>query len=118
MDPKVSDRLAGAHPQMLRVGLRSEAKADRKPLADLRPAIGRLVNRALQLMNLTKQEAAYEMDYADAGTISRWCAGTERPAFDKLFTLDGFARAYVLAIAEQDPHLEAYTTIRMVRSAR
>jgi hypothetical protein len=117
MDPKRTASLDGLHPQMLRAGLRSSAKADRKPLADLRPVVGQLVERALVLAGISKQVAAYEMHYADQGTVSRWCSGLERPAFDKLFALDGFRAAYVLAIAEADEQMDATTVITIRRSA-
>lgn len=103
MDSKLSDRLGDVHPQMLRAELRSKAKADCKKLADLRPLVGLLVARAFQLMGITKQDAAFRMLYDDPGTVSRWCSGTERPLFDKLFTIDGFKAAYIQAIAEGEP---------------
>ena len=52
-----------------------------------REEIGRDVERTFGVIGMTKQEAAYAMGYSDAGTVSRWCAGTERPQFDKLFAL-------------------------------
>jgi len=103
----VADPVARVQPQLLRV----EAKADRQDLADLRPVIGRLVERAFALMGITKQAAAYAMHYADAGAVSRWCTGTERPLFDKLFALDGFRIAFITAIAEGDPAIACTTTI-------
>ena len=113
----IPDRLAGLQPQMVRAQVRSEAKPDRKKLADLRPVIGKLVERALELMGLSKQEAAYRLQYSDAGTISRWCSATERPLFDKLFTMDGFDIAYVLAIAERNQQIEVTTAITIRRIA-
>ncbi len=110
-DQKPSERLAGVHPQMIAASLRP----DRKILADLRPVIGQLVDRALALAGISKQEAAYAMDYRDAGTISRWCSGSERPCFDKLFSLDGFEAAYILAMAERNPNIEATTVITIRR---
>jgi hypothetical protein len=115
--PTMPDRLADVQPQMVRAGLRAQAKADRKKLADLRPVIGRLVERALELMGLSKQEAAYRLQYADAGTISRWCSATERPLFDKLFSLEGFEVAYVQAIAERNPAIAVDTVITIRRTA-
>ena len=119
MTSTIPDRLAGVHPPMLRAELRPEAKADRKDLADLRPVIGRLVERAFELMSprLTKQDAAFRLHYDDQGTISRWCSGKERPLFDKLFTIEGFKIAYVLALAEQDPAIDVTTTITLRRVA-
>jgi hypothetical protein len=117
MDRTVADRLAGVHPQMIAARLRPEAKADRQKLADLRPVIGRLVARALELMGLTQQAAAFTLGYRDQGPVSRWCRGVERPQFDKLFTLDGFRIAYVRAIAEEDPAIDVTTTITIRRIA-
>jgi hypothetical protein len=119
MAPTIPDRLADVHPLMLRAELRTEAKAERKELADLRPAIGQLVERAFELMSprLTKQDAAYRMRYDDPGTVSRWCAGKERPCFDKLFAIPGFKVAYVLAMAEQDPAIDVTTTITIRKVA-
>lgn len=113
MNRIVTEKLNGMQPQMLR----AEHEGDRKKLADLRPAIGRLVERAFQLMGITKQEAAFRLLYDDQGTISRWCSGRERPLFDKLFTIDGFEAAYVQAIAERNPHIDVTTAITIRRIA-
>lgn len=113
MDSIVNDRLADLHPQMLR----ARGEADRKKLADLRPVVGRLVERALELAGLSKQETAFAMGYSDAGTISRWCSGVERPLFDKLFTVPGFQDAYVLALAEGNPRMEVETIVKIRRVA-
>jgi hypothetical protein len=110
----IADRLAGLHPQMLR----AESEGDRKKLADLRPVIGRLVERAIELLGITKQEAAFRMGYRDQGPVSRWCAATERPLFDKLFVLDGFEVAWVIAIAERNQEqIEVATIVTIRRSA-
>lgn len=109
----VADRVADVHPQMLR----GDSEGERKKLADLRPTIGQLVARAFQLMGVSKQDAAWRMHYDDPGTVSRWCSGTERPAFDKLFTIAGFRAAYILAMAEDDPQIDATTVITIRRVA-
>lgn len=101
------------HPQMLRV----DSEGDRKQLADLRQFVGRIVERALALMGVSKQDASYQMHYADQGTLSRWCSGLERPALDKLLTIDGFKVAYVQALAEHDAAFDVVTTIS-IRSRR
>jgi len=106
----MTDRCVDAHPQILR----SVRVDDRKKLADLRPVIGRRVERALALCGVTKQEAAFAMGYTDAGTVSRWCSGTERPHLDKLeAAIAGFEAAWVRAIAEGHPRMEAVTQIVM-----
>lgn len=113
MGDRISDRLADVQPQMLR----ADAETSRKKLADLRPVVGQLVARAFELMGLSKQEIAYRLQYQDQGTISRWCSGTERPLFDKLFSLDGFDVAYVLAIAERNSRIAVETIVTIRRSA-
>jgi transcriptional regulator with XRE-family HTH domain len=103
----LADRLNAVHPKMLR----ADGESDRKKL------VGRRVERALSLARLTQQEAAYAMGYADQGVVSRWCSGLERPHFDKLYALDGFTIAWVLALAEGTPEIDVETTIRIRRVA-
>lgn len=118
MDGSVAEKLSGVHPKMLRVGTGSVAKPDRKKLADLRPVVGRRVERTFELMGITKQDAAFRMGYSDAGTVSRWCSGTERPHLDKLFQLDGFEQAWLLASAEHNaPTMEVETIVKLRRPA-
>jgi hypothetical protein len=116
--PTVPDPSRGEQRKLLDEIRPRMAKADRKPLADLRPVIGRLVDRALVLADISKQVASADMGYADQATVSRWCSGVERPAFDKLFTLPGFEVAWVLAIAERNKgQIEATTVITIRRIA-
>ena len=117
----MADRLAGVHPQMLRAPSEAErerSEADRKKLVDLRRVIGRLVERALELAGVSKQEAAHHMGYADQGVVSRWCSAVERPLFDKLFGIDGFELAWIVAMAERNPQMQVHTTVTIPRFAR
>lgn len=113
MTPMVPPASQIVHPKMLR----AESESGRKPLADLRPHVGRLVNRALELAGISKQDASFQMHYADQGSVSRWCSGLERPAFDKLFTIAGFKVAYVQALAEHDAQFDVTTVITIKRVA-
>jgi hypothetical protein len=106
MPTTVTDRLADVHPQMLRM----ESEGARKK-------IGLLVERAIELLHLTKQDVAFRLHYSDAGVISRWCTAVERPLFDKLWSLDGFDGALVLAIAEGNPRIEVSTIVTIRRTA-
>lgn len=119
VEPSVADRLRDVHPQSLRAtldGRDAEGEGLRKHFADdQRRAVGRDVERAIVLMGITKQEAAFRMRYDDSGVVSRWCSGRERPLFDKLYALKGFKAAWVIAIAEQTPELEAETFVRVRR---
>lgn len=114
MAPTIKAQLDNVHPQMLRVG----SESDRKQFADHRGVVGQLVETALDILGLTQQEAAYRMGYRDSGTVSRWCTGTERPQFDKLLLLDGFAEAWVIAIARHTKAgIDVHTVITVRRSA-
>ena len=115
MADTVDDRLAAVQRKMLAAALR----ADRKPLAEpveWRRQIGRLIDRALILARLTKQEMSHAMGYRDQSALSRWISGVERPLLDKLFAVDRFYDAWVIACAEGNPRIEVSTaiTIRMV----
>lgn len=114
MPTSITDRLANVHPKMLRV----DSESDRKKVAEqLRPVIGRLVERALDLASVTKQDAAFQMGYTDQGALSRWCSGVERPLFDKLFIVDGFEDAWLVALAERNPQMEVETVVKIRRRA-
>jgi len=119
MASTLRDRLDDLHPKMLAASLRDDTKADRKPLAERewRRQIGQTIERALALAELTKQEISHAMGYSDQSAISRWIAGTERPLLDKLFAVDRFYDAWVIACAEKNPRLEVITEIRVRRIA-
>lgn len=114
MTPTIPDRLAGVHPKMLAAAI----EPDRKPLAegDARRRIGHLIDRALILAQLTKQELSHAMGYRDQSALSRWISGVERPLLDKLLAVDRFYDGWVIACAEANPRIEVTTvvTIRKV----
>lgn len=110
----LKDRLDAVQPQMLR----AEHEGDCKKVADLRRVIGQLVERALELAGVRKQEAAFQMGYSDPGTVSRWCSGVERPLFDKLFVIDGFEGAWILALAERNSEMQVETIVKIRRMRR
>jgi len=103
MADSLPNRLDSVHPQMLRV----DGEPDRKKL------VGRDVERSFEILGISKQDAAYRMGYSDPGTMSRWCAGTERPHFDKLEQIDGFDEAYMKAKAERNPRVTMRTVIEI-----
>jgi hypothetical protein len=107
MPSTVADPRLELHPQMLR----AQSEGDRKKF------VGRLVERALELMSVTKQDAAFRMGYSDSGVISRWCAGSETPLFHKLVALDGFIEAWLVALAEKSTRAEVFTDVRIRRVA-
>lgn len=107
MATTLQKRLADVHPKMLRV----DGEGDRKKL------VGRDVERSLELIGISKQDAAWRMGYSDPGTVSRWCAGTERPHFDKLEQIDGFDEAWMKAKAERNARVTVRTVIEIQERA-
>lgn len=100
-------RLDDVHPKMLAVRA-TDGDSDRKRLAEQawRARIGRTIERAIVLATLTKQELSFEMGYPDQSAVSRWISGVERPQFDKLFAVDRFYDAWVVACAQENPRVE------------
>lgn len=89
---------------------------DRKPFAEYAPQLGRAIERALVLANLTKQDAAWRMGYQDASALSRWISGVETPQFARLFGLPELRSALVIALAELAEDVEVTTTIQIRRT--
>lgn len=98
--------------------LAMDGEALRKPLAEaeFKAVIGRAIERALHLSNLTKQEAAYGMGYGEnQAPVSRWISGTETPQFAKLWMLGRpFQIALVEALADESG---GFTIERVLRTA-
>ena len=108
MNPKITSALGDWHPKMLRV----EPSEECKKLAEaIREQIGRDVERCFAMLGLTKQDAAYRMGYSDPGVVSRWCSGTERPLFDKLFAIEDFEDAWILIRARRNPRVRVRTVM-------
>lgn len=109
MDPTLAKRLSDVHPKPVAAHIEGE----RKPLAacDWRRHIGQTIDRALTLANITKQEMSHAMGYQDQSALSRWISGVERPLLDKLFAIDKFYDAWVIACAEANPRVEVTTQI-------
>lgn len=104
MSNSLPDRLDGVHPQMLAM----DGESLRKKVA-----VGKSIERALAIAGLSQKDAAGQMGYSDQGTVSRWCAGVERPHFDKLFDLDGFEEAWMKARAECNARVTVRTVIEI-----
>lgn len=89
----------------------------RKPLAeDCRSLIGRVIERALSLAALTKQDVSHRMGYGtNQAPLSRWIAGAETPQFAKLFAVAELRVPLVIALAEIVEGVEVVTEIRVTR---
>ena len=93
-----------------------------KPLdGDWRRLVGRAIERALVLANLTKQEASHAMGYADQSKLSRWIAGddTAPPQFHKLLSIESLRPWIPVALAEvcASDECDVETTVRVWRRA-
>ena len=75
-------------PKTVAAGLRPihhvEAKPDPKPLGEPL-SLGRAIERALVLADISKKEISFRMGYTDQSSISKWIGDIEPPRFDKLW---------------------------------
>lgn len=72
------------------------ALTDRETPAQL---LGRAIQRALSLLGWTVDRCAIEC-HRDRAQVSRWIAGTERPQFDTLWTVEELRQPLVVALAQ------------------
>ena len=77
------------------------AKADIKEIEnrDFREEIGRAIERAVSLAGLSKKEVA-GMIQREPAQLARWIAGTERPQFDALFSVQQLRKPLCVALAQ------------------
>lgn len=62
--------------------------------------IGAVIERAIALSGMTKQQAAGEMGYADPSALSRWIAGTDDVQFERLWSVPSLRAGVIAALAE------------------
>lgn len=101
-------RLDGVRPVM--------AKVLKKIEHPWRERIGLSIVRAFELAGVSQKEAAALLD-RDPAQIARWCAGSERPAFDVIFSVPQLRSAFVISLAELSDEVEIATTITVRRVA-
>lgn len=94
------------------------AKADlNKVETDWKHRVGRAVERIFKLAGVSAKEAAAAMD-VDVAQVSRWCAGTERPQFDVMLSIDALRPWVVMALAEIGGEaVDVETIVRIRRTA-
>lgn len=82
-----------------------------------RQRVGEAIQRCFSLAGVTQKEAAALLDL-DPGQVGRWLAGTERPQFDRLFSVPRLQQPLVIAICELvGTAVELETVIRVRRTA-
>ena len=79
-----------------RCALRGEAPA--KFLGTAR--VKHIIERCFQLADMTKDQAARAMEYADATTVSKWLAGIESPSIVRIWAVPVLRVALLEALAE------------------
>lgn len=94
------------------VGLRGETA--RKVFSDA--YLGRVVERAIALAGLTKDQAGREMGYANASTISRWLSGEESVQLGRVWAVEALRMPLIQALAEAaESGVVVETTVRLRR---
>lgn len=108
--------LLGATPRKSSAVPSPAAEHERKALAE---RIGKAIERAILLSNLTKQGVAFDMGYPDASALSRWIAGTETAQFARLWMVASLRASLVVALAElaQPDGATVETTVTIRRTA-
>lgn len=82
----------------------------RKFLAEVH--LGHVVERAIHLAGLTKDQAARAMGYESASSISRWIANEEPVNFSRLWSADALRSGLIAALAEEaGDAVEVQTTV-------
>lgn len=116
MKASLPERAVDSHRKPLAMRGESLSKSFADP-DDMRAA-GRLIERALEILGSTKQQAAGAMGYEDPSALSRWIQGTENPRLAVLLKLSGFRAAFIIALAEgRDSGVEVRTLITVARIA-
>lgn len=89
MDSSVTNAAANGHRLSIETVQPQMAKAHLKKLEmeQFRQQIGKAIGRAIAAAGLSQKEVAGRID-CDAAQLARWIAATERPQFDRLFSVD------------------------------
>lgn len=125
MASSVLDRLAELPRKNL--GMKGESLSRRgeglrKKFADpdAQRALGRLIERSLEIAGITKGQLARSLGYGDdQSQVARWIAGVERAQIERLLALPAFCAAFVVALAEQGVDgVEIETVVKVRRKAR
>lgn len=105
MAESLAAKLPPSHRKSLEQVTTRQAKADLNSVEnypetpDFRRQIGCAIERAISLAGLSKKELAGQLNL-DAAQLSRWIAGTERPQFDLLFSVEVLRWSLVCALAD------------------
>jgi hypothetical protein len=80
--------------------------------------IGPVLERCFQLSRMTKDQAARDMDYTDASTVSKWISGDVPFNFARLWAAKKLRAGFIAALAEDaESQVEITQTITIRRLA-
>lgn len=80
--------------------------------------IRRILERCFELSHLTKDQAAREMNYADASTVSKWLSEEVPVNFERLLSCERLRPGLVAAIAEDaGQSVRVRTVVEIERTA-
>lgn len=98
-----------------RVALRGEGVRNKGANPEDAVALGKAIGFALRHADLTPQEAAHAMGYADESSLCRWLKGDphDTPKMAKLLALPRFREGFALACARECPDVVVKTTIEI-----
>ena len=101
---------ADPRPRMVKADLR---KAE---TPDLRPLIGRALERTRQAAGLTLKEFAAALGRNER-QVARWITGAERLQVDAVFAVEHLRSKFVVALAELAEDVDVVTVIQVRRKA-
>lgn len=112
------EQVEPSHRQRLENVPTSMAKADLKNVETWRRRIGDALDYAISTANRTQKEVWAALGHSDGSQLNRWIAGTERPQFDALFSIEWLRQPLVIALAGlAGAGVEVETVIRVRRIA-
>jgi hypothetical protein len=79
--------------------------------------LGPVIERAIALAGMNKDQASDAMGYSDASTISRWISGAENPHLTRLWSVKALRAGLLMALAESARDQVEVETVFKVRSA-
>lgn len=80
--------------------------------------IRRILERCFELSHMTKDQAAREMEYADASTVSKWLSEEVPVNFERLLSSERLRPGLVAAIAEDAGQaVKVRTVVEIERTA-
>lgn len=78
--------------------------------------LGPVIERAIALSGMTKDQAADALGYADQSVLAKWIAGTENPQINRIWAAPALRPWFLLALAESaKEEIEVETTFRLRR---